>query len=425
MGVNEMSSAPTLNARASAEWVRRFARTTPGVVGLIAIVVAATCVVAGVVVGGQLDARIAERDSVLDHSEPFAYSAQKLYTALSAADAAAATEYLSGGLETAAMRARYQQALADAAEALTDATVGATEAGTRTALAQISADLAAYTGQVESARANNRQQFTVGAAYFREASSLMQTSMLPSAERIYDGGLAAARADQGAVSALPIAGLVLLGLVLLAIVGASLILVGRTNRQFNRGLVAAAVVTLLVIGWIVVANRFAASSVEQSRTEGTARFEKLADARVLAQKARTAETLQLIARGDITDGEKAVNGYLGALSTALAEGPAAAVDDVTKWTSSHRKQVDLYQGGDYRGAVAQAIGADPAASAAQFEAIEASLTDAIEQTRTTLRDDVARAGARLAWSPTGSLVLMVIAAAAVVGGLWPRLKEFS
>ena len=423
-GVNEMSATPTLDARASVGWLRRFARTTPGVVGLVAIVVAASCVIAGVVVGGQLDGRIAEADSVLDRSEPFAYSAQKLYAALSAADAAAATEYLSGGLETVAMRSRYQQALADAAEALTDATLGATDADTRTALAQISADLTAYTGQVESARANNRQVFTVGAAYFREASSLMQTSMLPSAERIYTGGLAAVNEDQDAVGALPIVGLVLLVIVLVVIAAGSLILIGRTNRQFNRGLVGAAIAVVLVIGWIVVANRFSAANIEQSRNEGTAKFEKLADARVVAQKARTDETLQLISRGDITAGEKTFNEHLGQLSASLDEGPAAAADAVLNWTASHRKQVELYQNADYQGAVTQAIGGAPDGSAAQFAAVESSLNDAIEQTRATLRDDVSKAGARLAWSPTGTLVLMVIAAAAAVAGLWPRLKEF-
>jgi hypothetical protein len=86
--------------------------------------------------------------------------------------------------------------------------------------------------------------------------------------------------------------------------------------------------------------------------------------------------------------------------------------------------VEAYQGGDYPAAVAQAIGDVPDASAAQFAVVEASLSEAIEQTRATLRDDVSRAGARLAWSPTGTLVLMVIAAAAAVVGLWPRLKEF-
>jgi hypothetical protein len=37
---------------------------------------------------------------------------------------------------------------------------------------------------------------------------------------------------------------------------------------------------------------------------------------------------------------------------------------------------------------------------------------------------VATAGSRLTWSPTGTLILMVIAASATVVGLWPRLKEF-
>ena len=72
----------------------------------------------------------------------------------------------------------------------------------------------------------------------------------------------------------------------------------------------------------------------------------------------------------------------------------------------------------------QAIGTDPSGSAAQFAIVESSLRDEIEQTRTTLRDRVSAAGAWLAWSPTGTLVLMVVAAAAAVVGLWPRLKEF-
>lgn len=419
-----MTTTPAVGARATAGWLRRFARTTPGVVGLVAVVVAASCVIAGVVVGGQLDSRIAKSTSILDRSEPFAYSAQKLYAALSAADAAAATEYLSGGLETAAMRSRYQQALADAAGALTDATLGATDTQTRTALAQISVELASYTGQVESARANNRQGFAVGAAYFREASSLMQTSMLPSAERVYAGALAALDEDQGAVASLPIVGLVLLLIALVVVGVGSLILVGRTNRQFNRGLVAAAGVILLVMAWVVVANRFAASSVERSRTEGTARFEQLANARVLAQKARTDETLQLISRGDITAGEKAFNERLDQLTALLAQGPAAAADGVLEWSASHRKQVELYQSGDYPAALAQAIGSDPRGSAAQFGAVESSVGEAIEQTRTGLRADVSSAATRLAWSPTGTLVLMVIAAAAAIAGLWPRLKEF-
>jgi len=419
-----MSSPRTLDARASVAWLRRFARTTPGVVAVIAVAVAAGCVIAGLVCGAQLDGRIAEHNAVLDHSEPLAYAAQNLYAALSAADAAAASAFLSGGIETAPIRARYQQALADTSSALADVTAGTTDPNTRTAAAEISAQLVAYTGLVESARANNRQGFPVGSAYLREASSLMQTTLLPGAEKIYTGDLAAVDEDQRAVESLPTAGLVLLGLVLVAIGVGSVMLSGRTSRQFNLGLVVAAAAVLLVGVWIVVAIRLAAGAIEQSRTEGTARFEQLAKARILAQQARTDETLQLITRGDITAGEESFNRHIGDLGTLLDSGPSAAADAVLKWTASHRKQVEAYEGGDYPAAVAQAIGTDPGASAAQFAVVESSLHDAIEQTRTTLRDRVSAAGARLAWSPTGTLVLMVVAAAAAVVGLWPRLKEF-
>ncbi|HEV7419802.1 MAG TPA: hypothetical protein VGO30_08155 [Mycobacterium sp.] len=419
-----MASPRTVDAGASVAWLRRFARTTPGVVVVIAVVVAAGCVIAGLVCGGQLDGRIAEHNAVLDRSEPLAYSAQNLYAALSAADAAAASAFLFGGIETPAIRARYQQALSDAAAALADVTAGATDASTRTAAAEISAQLAAYTGLIEAARANNRQVFPVGSAYLGEASSLMQNSLLPGAEKIYTGDLATVDEDQRAVGSLPTVSLVMLGLVLTAIVVCSVILVGRTNRQLNLGLIVAAAVVLLVIGWIVVASRLAASSIEQSRTESTVRFDQLAQARILAQKARTDETVQLIAHGDITAGEESFNRHIDELGSQLGTGPSAAADGVRNWTASHRKQVQAYLGGDYPAAVAQAIGPDPAASAAQFAVVESGLRDDIEQTRATLRDRVSAAGAFLAWSPTGALVLMVLAATAAVIGLWPRLKDF-
>jgi hypothetical protein len=419
-----MSSPRTLDARASVAWLRRFARTTPGVVAVIAVAVTAGCVIAGLVCGAQLDGRIAEHNAVLDHSEPLAYAAQNLYAALSAADAAAASAFLSGGIETAPIRARYQQALADTTSALADVTAGATDPNTRTAAAEISAQLVAYTGLVESARANNRQGFPIGSAYLREASSLMQSTLLSGAERIYTGNLAAVDEDQRAVESLPTAGLVLLGLVLVAIGVGSVMLSRRTNRQFNLGLVVASGAVLLVGVWIVVAIRLAAGAIEQSRTEGTAMFGHLAKARILAQQARTDETLQLIARGDITAGEKSFNGRIDDLGALLGTEPSAASDGVRNWTASHRKQVEAYLGGDYPAAVGQAIGTDPGASAAHFAVVEAGLRDEIEQTRATLRDRVSAAGAWLAWSPTGTLVLMVVAAVATVVGLWPRLKEF-
>jgi uncharacterized membrane protein YphA (DoxX/SURF4 family) len=85
--------------------------------------------------------------------------------------------------------------------------------------------------------------------------------------------------------------------------------------------------------------------------------------------------------------------------------------------------VDAYAG-DYQSAVAQALGADPGASGAQFAAVETTLRDSIEQSRATMRGYVSDAGGYLAWLPTLALVLTAVATVAAVVGLWPRLKEF-
>ena len=417
-GVEVMRSSRTLNAQTSLAWVRRLMRTTPGVIGATALAIAALCVIAGVVCATQLEDRIAEHHTILDRSEPFAYAAQELYAALSAADASAASAFLSGK-ETPATRVTYQQALADSVAALMDVTAGATDPATRKAVADITAQLVAYAGMVETARANNRQGFVVGSGYLREASALMQTTILPSAERISATELATVGDDQRTVGSVPVASFVLLGLVLVAIGVASVIVSGRTNRLFNIGLVGATVAVLLVGGWMVVATTSVAHAIDETASETTA-FGRLAEARTLALQARTDETVELIARGDITANEKSFNRHIGDLSALLAGGPANAAQGVTGWIESHGKQVEAYQNSDYEGAVEQAL----APSAVQFAEVERSLRDELEQTRGTLRDEVSAAGAWLAWSPTGTLVLMTLAAAAAVVGLWPRLKEF-
>ena len=144
-------------------------------------------------------------------------------------------------------------------------------------------------------------------------------------------------------------------------------MVRRTNRTFNLGLVAAAAIVVLVLVAIVGAVRLAAGDIERGRTEGTARFGQLAEARILAQQARTDETLQLITRGDIAASEKSFYGHVDDLLTRVGPNSPAATEAVQKWVASHRKQVDAYKAGDYPGAVAQALDTDPGASGAHSQ----------------------------------------------------------
>src|SRR5206468_9704862 len=122
----------------------------------------------------------------------------------------------------------------------------------------------------------------------------------------------------------------------------SVLVARRTNRQFNMGLVLAAGLVVLVGIWMVVATQLAAGAVEASRAEGTAKFDRLAKARILAQQARTDETLQLIARGDISKGEEAYRKHIEELETLLGTDPSSAKLAIDHWKQSHGKQVDFY-----------------------------------------------------------------------------------
>ncbi|MFC9897957.1 hypothetical protein ACFVMC_30060 [Nocardia sp. NPDC127579] len=413
--------------RGAGVWLRRFAATTPGVIGVVVLVVGTLCVLAGFTSANQLSGKITRHETVLDRTEPLAYAAQNLYVSLSAADAAAAEAFLSGGIEAADVRVRYQTALADAAGALAEATAGANDAQTRLIVARISAELPAYTGLVEAARANNRQGFPVGSAYLREASALMQDSLLKNAQQLSTDRFAAVNAEQGRIGALPWSTIGLLLLVLIACGAGSFVLLRRTNRRFNLGVGAAAAAAALALIWAVVATTVAGSSLDGGRNGAADRFESLAEARILAQQARTAETLQLITRGDITEDEQVFTQHTTALKdrlTAVTGADSAALQRFQSWTTGHRKQVEAYQAARFTEAVDQAIGRGTETSATRFASLDESLRTELGAVRAELRGGVDSAGDALSFSPSATLLLMLFAAAATVVGLWPRLKEF-
>src|SRR6266853_325370 len=124
---------------------------------------------------------------------------------------AAWTAFLSGGLEPLAARHRYLADIAEAASSLESATAVAGQSAAAADLARISADLPIYTGEVETARADNRLGLPLGAAYLREASGLMRGTLLPAAREVSAEANSQLSAASGRATGLPLA------LVLLAI----------------------------------------------------------------------------------------------------------------------------------------------------------------------------------------------------------------
>src|SRR5579863_10307787 len=121
--------------------------------------------------------------SVVTVREPLSLDAQQVYAHLSDGNDAAATAFLTGGLEPAATRQRYLADIAAASSGIENATAqgGAGSGAAASDLGTLAQDLPTYAGEIETARADNRLGLPLGAAYLREASGLMRSTLLPAA----------------------------------------------------------------------------------------------------------------------------------------------------------------------------------------------------------------------------------------------------
>ena len=161
-----------------------FVSTTPGRILTIGLVLAALGGASAFATSTTINQRQQALTTVLNHTEPLSFAAGRLYTTLSVADAAAATAFIAQA-EPRPVRQRYEQAITDAAVAVTRASSGLTDEPLVQLLGRINAELAVYTGLIEIARTNNREGNPVGSSYLSEASALMQSTILPDAARLY------------------------------------------------------------------------------------------------------------------------------------------------------------------------------------------------------------------------------------------------
>ena len=99
---------------------------------------------------------------------------QGIKTNLLRADALATNAFLVGGLEPAEQRAAYDDAIDQTCAPITDAAEA--QPADRAALNALSSAVLDYAGDMELARANNRQGLPVGGAYLRKASSELRST---------------------------------------------------------------------------------------------------------------------------------------------------------------------------------------------------------------------------------------------------------
>ena len=120
-----------------------FWMTTPGRILISGVVLIALVTLSAFAIATTINRREQALTTVLNHTEPLAFAAGQLYTTLSVADATAATAFIAGA-EPLEVRQHYQQAITNAAVALTESSSGLTDPALEEVLSRINARLGGW-----------------------------------------------------------------------------------------------------------------------------------------------------------------------------------------------------------------------------------------------------------------------------------------
>jgi hypothetical protein len=399
-------------------------RTSPGRLQLLTAVLVTCALLSGLVAGLTGYATSSGTTDLGNRAQPLLVEAETIYAKLADANTTANQAFLSGGLEPAELTQRYDDDLTQATTALASAarrTAEGSDAGA--AITAITTSLALYTAQVATARADNRQGLPVGASYL-SAASQTNVKLLAQSQRLFQ--IAQQEVTDGyanARSAIWLTVLFLLLLVLLiALVLGQRYLSRTTHRTFNVPLLAATVLTLILAlgtaGLLISQHRH----LHRADTEGSRPAAQLAEARILALRERGDEALALAAHtGDAKDSKFIETDKV--LTAALTNDflSDATRADHAAYVAAHQKIPALDSGGDYEGAVKQAVG--PVTTAA-FENLLGDLGGALDQRKAAFTGQIDDAGRGLGlFTVLGPLLALIIAALAVAG-VRARLEEY-
>ncbi|HVB44950.1 MAG TPA: hypothetical protein VNF47_19930 [Streptosporangiaceae bacterium] len=416
--------------------------TTPGKLRLLLVGLVVLSLTWGVAAALVVSQRAAGAADVVSTSEPLSLDGQQIYRALSDADATAATAFLSGGLEPIAVRHRYQADIAQAAARLEAATAIAGQSAAARDLATLSAELPVYTGEVETARADNRLGLPLGAAYLREASGLMRGTLLPAARDVAARADAQLAADSARATGLPLA-LVLLAVAIvvgLVLHRAQRWLSRRTHRVVNLGLLAASAAAAVSVLWLVIGLSVARAELLRAHDQGSGPVAALARADIAALQARTDESLTLIDGGGddsfqtdflavqhrlgpgpgslLTDAASAARGSPAAVSAS------AAASAATAWYAAHRTVRSLDNNGQHTQAVRLVITTGPGHSSTQFARLDAALTSGIIADQAAFSATAIAGRDAFTGLEAGVIALALVMAAGCARGLMQRLAEY-
>lgn len=430
-------------------WLKKlftYISTTPGKMLTVTMILSVAIFAAGYSMSQSANHREESLDVLLSTTEPMSYAAHNLYTSLSVADTIATTGFVQAGVESQDTRNRYHDAVDRAATAATESAAGIEEEDVNSMrlVTEIQRQLPVYTGLVESARTNNRVGNPVGVAYMAEASALMREEILPAAAELFrltSGRVSEEQRELTMPQFVPLSGLVA-AVIFLAI--AQFWLWRVTRRRLNRGFLAATALMLTAILWVSASNFATWQAGNRGFAEAAMPWDSLTASRILAQQARTAETLVLVRRQSLEETEGSFAASVNSISNALddVENSDAhsnharnerllgdAREALQHWENAHEGLENALDSGDYERAVVlstgspeQNGGAPTAASA--YSSLDTTLAALISDARASMRAfiDDGLAATRLV-----STVVLIFSLAAVIAvwlGIRPRFREY-
>jgi hypothetical protein len=381
---------------------------------------------------------------VLTVSEPLTLDAQHIYHDLSDANDTEATSFLTGEPEPQSLRNRYLADVNAAAAAIEAATsMGETAmGGSSKDLATLSTGLPVYTGEIETARADNRVGYPVGAAYLREATTLMDSSLLPAAQDLYTTQNSALTGTSAQATGLPLALVtIVLGLALgYGLYRTSRWLTARTKRVLNAGLLAAAAAAFIAVVWLAVGYAGARSDLLAAQASGSVPVEALARADIAALQAHADESLTLIddtgddqyqadylrREADLRSGSQ---NLLAGAASAAAGSPAAglvtaAAGHADTWFAVHDALRTLDDNGNHAGAVTSALGSAKGTAGSQFTAFSADMTSGINADQAAFGVSAREGADMYSGLEAAVIALALLMAVGCAWGLSRRLVEY-
>jgi hypothetical protein len=435
----------TVPAPAVSRWRSRLRlNTMPGKLRLLVFALVAVCLAWGALAAFTVNEYSSAASGLVATGAPLTVDAQHIYQDLSNANDTEATAFLSGGLEPFALRDAYLADINGAAAAIEAATsMGGGSTGiTSKDLVTLSTELPVYTGEIETARADNRLGYPLGAAYLREATTLMNGTLLPAAERLYTTENDDLTTTSAQASGLPLAAVtIVIGLaIILLLYRTSRWLTRRTNRLLNVGLLTAGAAALVSLVWLGAVYTGARGDLLNAQARGSAPVAALARADIVALQAHADESLTLI---DDSGDDSYETNYLtlqkslgpgnATLLTAAASAAAgspgagqanAAITRAQAWYAAHAKLRSLDDNGNHAAAVASALGSGTGDAGGDFAALSGDLTNGIAADQAAFGTSAHAGESMYTGLEAAVIVLALLMAVGCAWGLSRRLQEY-